>query len=62
MFRIYKRIATCALIYGCSVASAQTTVKETRKLLEEGVEKLGDLVAKGHFGGPQESDETTENH
>ncbi len=38
MFRIYKRIATCTLIYGCSVASAQTTVKETRKLLEEWVE------------------------
>tara|TARA_B100001013_G_scaffold186087_1_gene112266 strand:+ start:95 stop:808 length:714 start_codon:yes stop_codon:yes gene_type:complete len=36
--------------------------KSDSELLEEGVEKLGDLVAKGHFGGPQESDETTENH
>ncbi len=32
------------------------------ELIEAGVEKLGDLVAKGHFGGPREPDETTENH
>ena len=32
------------------------------ELIEAGVEKLGDLVAKGHFRGPREPDETTENH
>lgn len=36
--------------------------QEDPELIEAGVEKLGDLVAKGHFRGPSESDETTENH
>ena len=36
--------------------------QEDPELIEAGVEKLGDLVAKGHFGGPREPDETTENH